>query len=168
MEFSVGDIVVHPSYGIGRIENMEQMEYLGQKAQPFYMISIQNGTIWVPANSDGSSKLRPLSGKDEIEACRAVLRSQPEKLNDDRYQRKIELAERTHSGTMLGLCEVLRDLTARSWERTLNENDIMMLRKVNESVSREWAAVEDISVSAAIRDMNAQITRARELKDSLA
>jgi RNA polymerase-interacting CarD/CdnL/TRCF family regulator len=160
MDFMIGDMVVHPAYGIGRIENKEEIEYMGQKAQPFYAISISNGTIWVPAGMDGGTKLRRLSDKEDLERCRAILRDAPQPLPDDRFQRKNQLAERMRPGTMDCFCEVLRDLTGRKSEKSLNEYDISALRKASEGVSREWAAVEGISVSAALREINALLAEA--------
>lgn len=137
---------------------MEEIEYMGQKAQPFYAIAIQNGTIWVPAGVDGGTKLRRLSDKEELEKGRAILREEPQPLHDDRFQRKMQLVERMKPGTITCFCEVLRDLTGRKAARSLNEYDIAALRKASESVSREWAAVEEISVSAALREINALLT----------
>jgi CarD family transcriptional regulator len=166
MEFTVGDVVVHPAYGVGRVENMQDMEYLGQEAKPFYMISIQNGTIWVPAGPEGNGKLRRLTEKTELDEFRLLFKTLPHPLNDDRYQRKLQLSDQLRAGTFACEIEVLRDLTARSWEKSLNENDLAILRKVNDNVCQEWAAAQGISPNDASREIDALLAEARKMSQA--
>jgi RNA polymerase-interacting CarD/CdnL/TRCF family regulator len=59
------------------------------------------------------------------------------------------------------MCEVVRDLTARSWEKSLNEADSSSLRKAREALCQEWAASKGISLTDADQEVEALLVEAR-------
>jgi RNA polymerase-interacting CarD/CdnL/TRCF family regulator len=157
MEFKVGELIVHPIYGMGCIETIEDIAYLGKPNSPYYRIAIQNGTIWVSTQEQESAKIRQIIEKDDLAQYQKILSGEPKELNNDRYQRKIEISERLKSGTFKVLCEIVRDLRVRSRTKSLNEVDIATLRKASENLSREWAIAEGISVEEATEKINSFI-----------
>ena len=78
MEFSVGDKVVHPHHGPGRIAGVERREFL-DGAKRYYVIEIptKDLTVYVPwrkVDQAGVRRYRP--GADHLEAaCRVDGRS---------------------------------------------------------------------------------------------
>jgi RNA polymerase-interacting CarD/CdnL/TRCF family regulator len=150
-------MIVHPTYGIGKVVGIEDLQYQGNESRPFYKISLDNGVIWVQVDDAGEARLRPLTPSNELETYRQILTSPPNPLSDDRYKRFSECNARLKNPSFRVWCELVRDLTAHGMTKRLNEYDSSTLRKVSEIVAREWA------LSAGIPFMDA----AKEIKNIL-
>jgi CarD family transcriptional regulator len=161
MDFKIGDYVVHPAYGVGQVERLEERRFTGADARLYYKIDIANGTVWVPVQTDQPIRLRPITTKVELARYRKLLVKEPIPLNPDHRERQQELSERLKSGSFKTMCEVVRDLTARSWEKSLNEADSSSLRKAREALCQEWAASKGISLTDADQEVEALLVEAR-------
>ena len=149
MSFQIGDIVVHLTYGIGRVVGVDDLRYQGSDARPFYRIALENATIWVGLDPVGEAHLRPLISGADLDSSRKVLRSVPVPLSDDRYQRSATYNARLKEATFQTLCEVARDLSAHGWKKRLNDYDAAALRRAIGSLTREWSAVAGVPLAAA-------------------
>ena len=47
MRYKVGESIVHPSHGVGRIIGLETQTFLGDEAKLFYEVLTSKSTIWV-------------------------------------------------------------------------------------------------------------------------
>ena len=73
MSFKVGERVVHPQYGVGKIVKLDEREFEPGVMRRYYEISIPGGsTVWVPFDL-GTSGLRKLTSRSEITHCRQIL-----------------------------------------------------------------------------------------------
>ena len=162
MDFKIGDYVVHPAYGVGQIDRLEERRFTGADARLYYKIDIANGTVWVPVQADQPIRLRPVTTRVELARYRKLLTKQPSPLNPDHRERQHELTERLRSGSFKIICEVVRDLTGRSWEKSLNEADASALRKAREALCQEWAASKGISQTDADHEVEALLLEARQ------
>ncbi|MEK7328584.1 MAG: CarD family transcriptional regulator, partial [Chloroflexota bacterium] len=120
MQFKVGERVVHPAHGIGQIIKIEEKRLFGGEARLYYEVATQKNTVWVPIEAGKTVGLRPLMTKDDLARFRGILKSRPTTLNKDHRQRHLELMDRLKQGTLQVVCEVVRDLTARTWQKPLN------------------------------------------------
>jgi RNA polymerase-interacting CarD/CdnL/TRCF family regulator len=158
MHFTIGDTVVHPTYGIGKVVEIEEIKYHDTVAHPFYKISVENATIWVQVSDAGEARLRPLTPRHELDRYRKVLSDDPTPLNDDRYKRYAEYHDRLKSPSFKVWCEVVRDLTAHGSQKQLNENDSSTLRRVTDILAREWALSAGISPEDAAQEIKSILT----------
>jgi len=108
-----------------------------------------------------SDQLRPPTGKHELDRYREVLRSRPESLAADHRQRQLDLTSRLRAGLFQNLCEVVRDLTARSWLKPLNERDSAALRKTRDDLCQEWAIADGVSVLDASDEVETLLQQGR-------
>ena len=166
MAFKIDDQVVHPSYGVGRIVNLVTKSFFEAEARRYYEVAIERSTVWVPVDGDAVGGLRRLTRKDELNRYREVLRSKPEVLNADHQQRRLEILARLRQGSFLDRCQMVRDLTARGWHKTLSEADADCLRKSRDSLCAEWAVVTNASVAAATAEVAALLAEARRLHET--
>lgn len=166
MHYTVGDTVVHPSYGIGKVVEIEEILYQDTASHPFYKISVDNAVIWVQMDDAGESRLRPLTPRQELAQYRAVLASAPTPLSEDRYKRYSEYNARLKSPSFLTWCEIVRDLTAHSWIKRLNEYDLSTLKKVTVFVTREWALSAGITSEEATSEINTILSDAQKANKS--
>ena len=58
MGFKIGDPVMHWTYGFGRIVKLEERALSG-KATLYYAVKSRDLTVWVPADDNLDSRLRP-------------------------------------------------------------------------------------------------------------
>jgi CarD family transcriptional regulator len=162
MEFDAGDYVVHPSYGVGSILRLEEKRLAETELRLYYVLGVENSTVWVPVNSTGAIGLRRVTPKQELEQYRRVLKSKPTVLDRDHHKRRLEINERLKRGSFLVLCEATRDLTAHGWHKPLNDVDASLLHKVRDNLCREWAASEGVTVADAAREVDDLLQAAQE------
>lgn len=162
MQFKVGDSVVHTAHGLGRVVRLDEKRLSGQEARLYYEVTTQKGTVWVPVEARETVRLRPLTAKPELPRYRSLLKSRPTSLDRDYRKRHVELADRLKQGSFRVLCEVVRDLTARGWQKPLSEGDATWLRKAREGLCQEWAAAEGVSIPEAAQEVEALLREARQ------
>ncbi|MBI3361270.1 MAG: hypothetical protein HY023_09185 [Chloroflexi bacterium] len=160
MQFKVGDLVVHPAHGVGRIVGLEEKRLLGEE-RLYYEVTTQKSTVWVPVEPEPATGIRPMTVKADLARYRSLLKSRPAVLNPDHRQRHLEIAERLREGSFRTLCEVVRDLTARSWLKPLSDADTVSLRKARESLCQEWAAAEGVPHAEAVTEIDELLQEAR-------
>jgi RNA polymerase-interacting CarD/CdnL/TRCF family regulator len=160
MSFEVDDLVVHLQHGVGRVVKLEMRQFAPGTAQLYYEIDIQKGTIWVPVDGP-TDRLRELTPKGELAHYRGLLKSRPTSLAKDHRRRQIELAERLKQGSFQARCEVVRDLTALSWNKPLAESSGILLRNARGVLCEEWAATEGKSLIKAAREVDALLSEGR-------
>ncbi len=160
MSFRIGDKVVHPRHGLGRITHLsiKQMDQGSKRA--FYEISFPASTLWVPLALT-TSGLRKLTVKAEINNCRRVLSAAPMPLNHDPRYRQSDLVAHLKQGTLRAHCEVVRDLTAYGWQNTLGEALSSFLGATQGVLCQEWAAVEGVTITDAADEIEALIEKGK-------
>jgi RNA polymerase-interacting CarD/CdnL/TRCF family regulator len=57
MNFHKGDMVMHWTYGVGQIINLEKRSLSGART-PYYGVHLQDLTVWVPADGNLADRLR--------------------------------------------------------------------------------------------------------------
>jgi RNA polymerase-interacting CarD/CdnL/TRCF family regulator len=163
MSFQVGDCVVHPTCGVGRIVGLETKRFLSAEARLYYEVAIdKKSTVWVPVDGSTASGLRPLTPKAELARYRDVLRSHPILLAPDRRQRHLDLLNRMRVGLFQDVCEIVRDLSARGWHKALSEGDKAALKKAREGLCQEWAAADEVSILQATGEVDALLREGRQ------
>lgn len=163
MEFKIGDCVVHPAHGVGFIVRLEEKSFFGDQTRLYFEVSTQKSTVWVPVEIDRHINLRPVTDKNELTRYRRLLKARPNALNEDHRKRQTELNEQLRLGSFKIRCEIVRDLTARSWYKSLNDADSTCLRKAYEDLCQEWATAEGISISEANQEIETLLQETRLL-----
>ena len=155
MEFRSGDDVVHPNYGVGNIVRLEERELASSGMRWYYVLAIGTATVWMPVHADGSTTLRAVTRKQDLEQYRTVLSSRPTVLDRDYKKRRLDLSERLTHSSFRVMCEIVRDLTALGWDRPTGETDATLLKKIRDNLWREWAVATGQSDQEAIQEVEA-------------
>jgi RNA polymerase-interacting CarD/CdnL/TRCF family regulator len=150
MNFHVGDSVMHWTYGLGQVVQLEKRDLSGQPVL-YYAVQVRDLTIWVPAGDGLDSRLRPPSTRDEFTRSLDLLGSPSDPLPDDRQERKALLRDVLKDGRAESLCRVIRDLSAYSRLHSLNDNDQALMKQARESLLGEWTVA--LSVTPANADI---------------
>ncbi len=162
LKLEVGDRVVHPQYGVGQVVKMDEREFEPGVMRRYYEISIPGSTLWVPLDLP-TYGLRKLTVRSEIERCRKILESPPSPLTEDARLRQSELSSRLKQGTISAHCEVVRDLTGYGLHKPLSGTIAAFLRATQDVLGQEWAAVEGITLSEAVNEINLLLEKSRQI-----
>jgi RNA polymerase-interacting CarD/CdnL/TRCF family regulator len=153
MDYKIGDPVMHWTYGLGRIVGLEERVIAGQKAL-YYAVQVQDLTVWVPADGNLETRLRPPTPAARFKQLFAILTSPGEPHPEDRHERKTWLAEQLKDGRAESLCRVIRDLSAYQQAKSLNENDMSLLKRAQNVLLGEWGFSLSIPVMQAESDLH--------------
>jgi CarD family transcriptional regulator len=153
MQFQVGDRVVHPVHGVGIIKTFSKQLLSGEKAHEYYQVTTGTATVWVPINAEGFAGLRKIAPKESLNECRRLLRGRPVPLDQDRQLRQLEIAKRLKGRLLPELCEMVRDLRARSRQKPLGITEDNLLRKIYKALCDEWAAVDGVTNQTALHEI---------------
>ena len=153
MNYQVGDQVVHWLYGLGKITSIDEKSLAGQ-TRLYYVVEIDQLTIWVPVVETGQSCLRPPTPSSEFKLLLSLLSSPGEKLLDHQIERRNELAQRMQRRTLRDICHVICDLNSRSQVQKLNRNDIAVLKRAKEFLLVEWELSLGTSHTSAQRELD--------------
>lgn len=154
MDFRVGDPIVHWSHGIGEIVGLEERAVAGKNTL-YYVVKIQEFTIWVPADDKVLSRLRVPTSERKFKKLFAILSGPGESLSDDRLVRKTQLHNGLADGKVETLCHVIRDLTSYALRKHLNENDKDVLQRARNLLVGEWK----FSLSVPLVDAEIELGR---------
>jgi RNA polymerase-interacting CarD/CdnL/TRCF family regulator len=152
MEFQIGDKVVHRSYGVGEILQYDEKTLSGQ-TEMYYVVRINDLTIWVPVNGSGECSLRPTTPAAEFEHLFEILGNSGEALSIDRLERRTELIDRLRRGTLESICRIIRDLMFLRRQKKLNEHDNLVLERAQNLFVEEWVLALAVPRTYAQREL---------------
>lgn len=159
--FQVGDQVVHPQHGVGRVIKLEERSFAPGAMRLYYEVSLVNGsTVWVPMDLSISG-LRKVTSRGEITVCRKILEARPSPLDEDARYRQSGLAARLKKGTVRTQCEVVRDLYAFGEHRSLNGTIGIFYKAAQEVLCQEWATVEGVPLAEAVQEIERLLEKSR-------
>jgi CarD family transcriptional regulator len=159
--FEIGDQVVHPQHGVGKVVKLENKEFERGEIRRYYEIHIPDGsTVWVPVDLPNSG-LRRLAHRSELVLCREILRSRPLPLTKDGRVRQSELVEHLKQGTIAAQCEVVRDLSAFVAHKPAYGTITGFLEAMLRVLCQEWAIVEGITISEATSEIHSFLEKPR-------
>jgi CarD family transcriptional regulator len=148
MNFKQGDQVVHWAYGLGKVIQLDEKRLSG-KNEHYYVVQINDMTIWVPMTSEGESSLRLPTPAGEFEELFAILTAPAQPLMEDRLQRKAQLTSLLRDGKLASICTVVRDLHFHLKTKKANENDTVILERALNFLLSEWAVSLSVTLSEA-------------------
>lgn len=137
MDYHVGDAVVHWAYGLGEIIGLEERDLSGRKIR-YYLVKIQNQTVFVPVDKEITNRLRPPTSRQEFKRLFKILSGSSEDLLEDRFDRKTQLHKELADGKAENLCRIVRDLTHMAQKKSLNDDDKNVLDRTRGLLCSEW------------------------------
>jgi RNA polymerase-interacting CarD/CdnL/TRCF family regulator len=137
MGFQVGNQVIHCTFGLGEITQIEEKTING-KQEKCYVVRMNDMTIWIPMNDEGQNSLREPTPPEEFIKTLPILTSQNENLDEDRVLRKKQLTDQLKDGQLSSICRVVRDLRFYQRNSKLNDQEKSILERAVKSLLTEW------------------------------
>ncbi len=151
MTFEVGETVVYPNHGAAVIEALETRTIKGEDRLYLVLRIVgQNDlVVRVPACNLDLVGVRDVVDADGLERVFSVLRTEHAEEPTNWSRRYKANLEKLHSGNVLKVAEVVRDLWRRERDRGLSAGEKRMLAKARQILVSELALAEKIEEDKA-------------------
>jgi len=146
-KYSLGDKIVHRSYGIGKIDAIERKPLNGIEAECF-KVKTENGHYWFPTENLDNPRIHPVASQELIERMIEILRSAPIDLEIDHLQWKEQIDSVQRDGDILDISTLIRDLAVLKITGKLNRTQDQALKNLEKRLLREWAASIGVEVNS--------------------
>ncbi|HVP20321.1 MAG TPA: CarD family transcriptional regulator [Anaerolineaceae bacterium] len=152
MGFRIGDKVIHCTFGLGEIVNIEE-KIIHDQLTNCYVVRLNDMMTWIPIDDLQQHTVRMPSPPEEFERFSAILTRPGEALPEDRVLRKNQLLAQIRDGQLASICEVVRDLTYFKRSKKLNGQENSILERATNSLLTEWAYSIGISMLQARQEL---------------
>ncbi len=142
LPFRPNDFVVYPAHGVGKVICIEQQEVAGFNLELF-VISFEKDkmTLRVPTNKATEVGMRSLSPPDIVSKAMKTLRGKARVKRAMWSRRAQEYEQKIHSGDLIAIAEVVRDLHRTDEQREQSYSERQLYESALERLTREFAAV---------------------------
>jgi len=149
--YDVGDKIVHPSHGAGIIRAVEEKDVLDEFNR-YYIIELaaQDLRIMVPVRSADEIGLRRVATKRTSKSIFKILSGRADSLPDDFKKRQALIMDRLREGDTKSLARVVRDMAARSREKTYSPTEARLYDQARAMLSGEVALSLEESVESTL------------------
>jgi CarD family transcriptional regulator len=148
--YSVGDKVMHPSHGPGRITGITHQELVkGFKHYFVIALSDKATTVQVPVRKMEELGIRPVMSRAEIALMLEHLKSTPQDLPRDHRERQALIEQMIQSRRPMQMAEAVRDLVWYGKQDHLTAGNQRLLTKGRGILASEMALALDVSVVEA-------------------
>ena len=150
MVFGVGDKVVYPTHGVGKIESIEEKEVAGQQIK-CYVLSIlgKELKIIVPIFNAQKVGLREIIKEDEVEKVFDILRDEINNMPPKWNKRYNFNMDKIRTGSIYEIAEVFKNLTRLGRKKELSFGERKMLDSTRELIVIEIAHSKRIGTAQA-------------------
>ena len=151
-DFRPDDFVVYPAHGVGRIVSIEEQEVAGFKLEMFVITFEKDKmTLRVPTARATEIGMRQLSTPDLIERALETLKGKARVKRTMWSRRAQEYEQKIHSGELMSIAEVVRDLHRNDEQREQSYSERQLYENALERLTREVAAVNGTDEASAQR-----------------
>ena len=150
LAFKVGEFVVYPAHGVGKITDVEKQEIAGTEMELFVIAFEKDKmTLRVPTAKAVDFGLRPLSSPDVVAKALETLKGRARVKRAMWSRRAQEYEQKINSGDLISIAEVVRDLHRADDQREQSYSERQLYEAALERLSREVASVDGSDEVAA-------------------
>ena len=148
--YEIGDKVVYPHHGAGKIVKIEQKEVLGQQRDYLTIKILHNDmTVMVPVENADRAGLRRVVDRDVVEQVLEVLRADPTKMPKNWSRRYKHNRDKLKTGDIFEVAEVVRNLAIRHADKGLSTGEKQMFSKAKKILASELMYAREYSEDEA-------------------
>ena len=145
LTFGVGQSVVYPAHGVGKITSVEKQTVAGMELEVYVVAFDQDKMILrVPTNRAEASGMRALAGSKLVDDALKTLGGKARIKRTMWSRRAQEYEAKINSGDLISIAEVVRDLHRNDDQREQSYSERQLYEAALERLTREVAAVNGI------------------------
>ena len=150
LNFDVGDYVVYPKHGVGRVVELQSTEIAGCRLDLYVLrFEKEKMTLRVPVNKADSVGMRKLSSSATLAEALTTLKGKPKVKRTMWSRRAQEYEAKINSGDLVSIAEVVRDLHRAEDQPEQSYSERQIYEAAIGRLAREPAAMENIDEPSA-------------------
>ena len=154
LAFEVGQSVVYPAHGVGKITSVEKQTVAGMDLE-VYVVSFDQAKmiLRVPTNRAEASGMRALAGSKLVDDALKTLGGRARIKRTMWSRRAQEYEAKINSGDLISIAEVVRDLHRGEDQPEQSYSERQLYENALDRMARELAAVENIDKDDAMEKL---------------
>ena len=142
--FEVGDYVVYPKHGVGRVIELQKSEIAGMQLELYVLrFEKEKMTLRVPTNKAEGVGMRKLSSDKTLKEALQVLTIKPKVKRTMWSRRAQEYEAKINSGDLVSIAEVTRDLFRADDQPEQSYSERQIFEAASSRLARELGAMEE-------------------------
>ena len=138
IEFEIGDNVVYPHHGAGKVIRKEQKEILGERREYLTIKILHNDmTVMVPTENAALAGLRRVIDEETVQKVLAVLQDECSEMPKNWNLRFKYNRDKIKTGDIYELAEVVRNLAIREAQKGLSTGEKQMFTRAKKILASE-------------------------------
>jgi CarD family transcriptional regulator len=138
IDFQVGDNVVYPHHGAGKVVKKEDKNILGEVRQYLTIKILHNDmTVMVPCENAGKAGLRRVIDEETVQKVLAVLSDDVSEMPKNWNRRFKHNRDKIKTGDIFELAEVVRNLAIREQDKGLSTGEKQMYTRAKKILASE-------------------------------
>jgi CarD family transcriptional regulator len=167
--YKVGDHVVYPHHGAGKVQKKEVKEVLGEKREYLTIKILHNDmTVMVPCENADKAGLRRVIGEEAVKKVLYVLRDDVSQMPKNWNRRFKHNREKIKTGDVYELAEVVRNLAIRETEKGLSTGEKQMYTRAKKILASELMYALEMEEDEAETHLEELIGEAHESRNGAA
>ena len=138
IEFEIGDNVVYPHHGAGKVLRKENKDILGESREYLTIKILHNDmTVMVPTENAALAGLRRVIDEETVKKVLAVLQDECSEMPKNWNRRFKHNRDKIKTGDIYELAEVVRNLSLRESEKGLSTGEKQMFTRTKKILASE-------------------------------
>jgi CarD family transcriptional regulator len=158
--FKTNEFIVYPAHGVGQIMAIEEQEVAGAKLELFVINFVKDKmTLRVPTAKIVSVGMRKLAEAPLVKRALETLKGRARIKRTMWSRRAQEYEAKINSGDIVAIAEVVRDLYRSDSQPEQSYSERQLYEAALDRLSREIAAVQRITETEAIKEIEAALAK---------
>jgi CarD family transcriptional regulator len=155
LAFKIGEQVVYPAHGVGRITAIEEQEIAGSRLE-LYIVDFEREKLRlkVPTNRAEQKGMRRLADRGLIEHAMKVIRGRARIKRTMWSRRAQEYDAKINSGDLIAVAEVVRDLYRSDRQPEQSYSERQLFEQALLRMARELAAVRKVDDDQSVKELS--------------
>ena len=164
IEFEIGDNVVYPHHGAGKVLKKESKEIFGEKQEYLTIKILHNDmTVMVPCCNAGKAGLRRVIDEETVKKVLDVLRDDVSEMPKNWNRRFKHNRDKIKTGDIYELAEVVRNLAIREQEKGLSTGEKQMFTRAKKILASELMYALEMEEDEAEEHLDALLDKSDKL-----
>src|SRR3954471_1310028 len=169
IEYEIGDHVVYPHHGAGKVLKKEKKEVLGEKREYLTIKILHNDmTVMVPCENAGRAGLRRVIDDEAVQKVLGVLRDDVSSMPKNWNRRFKHNRDKIKTGDVYELAEVVRNLAIRESDKGLSTGEKQMYTRAKKILASELMYALDMGEDEAEDHLDSLISDAHAERNGAA
>ena len=154
LRFDVGDYVVYPKHGVGKVTEIQNTEIAGIRLDLYVLrFEKERMTLRVPVGKADAVGMRKLSSDQTMKDALETLKGKPRVKRTMWSRRAQEYEAKINSGDLTSIAEVTRDLFRADDQPEQSYSERQIFEAASSRLARELAAMEQVDEPTALKQI---------------